>query len=464
MVRDPSIAKLGSRRATDAFRTTAAANAVAQNSLENAVERLAQSTAEAARRNPSFAASAADDIATLLADFPPARKGAFLETIARNQGDDFAREVAAAMRNQHRAALRAGASSIRAWAGRMLTALQAVGVGYEVYQAGSALKDYAEALQAAMDPNLSDAEADALFAKAQAAAARMVLAGGLGTLFELNPKLGAAMGAFVISFYGTRVILENTETGQKIDLAVTDFIDRHTQAAERFVCDAQEFFGYESECERLREVDRRLLGRVLAGIREGRWQLAEGKTMLDVLEAINLGRYADLDRLLVPSDAWQTAEETLAGLEEQLVGLQESCGTAGSRPESAAAAPSRNEALLRACMAAGQAVDDTLTARRVVESLAERALQGLRAAERGIASCAGLPQLDRAFATAQTASSHAADAARAFGRLLKTVDVADQLAQDARRGRWTGPAGACRDRRKLHAPDQRPDRSRGGQP
>ena len=440
LIRDPSIAKLGSVRSASAFRTTATANALARNSLENAIERLAQSSAEAALRDPDFARAAARDIATLLSDFPPARRGQFIETIARNQGDDLAREVVIAMRNQHRAAIQAGSTGLRAWGGRILTALQAAGVAYEVYSAGAALKEYAEAITAAMDPNLSESEAEALFAKADAAAQRLVLAGGLGALFEAFPTVALAMGEFAIVAYGTRWVLENTETGRQIDLVVADLFDDLMQAGETLNCNVHEFLGYESECERLRALDQRRLERVLAGIREGRWQLAPGRTMLDVIEAIRDGRYATLDQIVVQSDRWIAAVATIVDLEGQLAGLKERCSpkvaTASIAEAPATGQPDEaaTPSALKACHAARRSLTDIRAARTAIDRLARDALSQFSSAERGIANCAGDTQLDQVFATAQSASSNAAGAARGFADLISKIDAAGQDVDAAKRG------------------------------
>ena len=432
LLRDPSIAKLGSKRAAALFRTTATANAVARNSLENAIERLAQSMAEASLRDPDFARAAARDIATLLSDFPPARRGSFIDAIARSQGDDVARDIVEAMRAQQRAALLAGKSGLRRWAGRMLNALRVAGVAYDLYAAGSAMHEYVTALQGALDPDVTDADAEALFAKAEAAGARMALAGGLGALFEAYPTVALAMGEFALVNYGTRWVLENTETGKRFDLAVADLFDRHWQAAERFSCDVREFFGFESECERLRAIDQKLLAAVLGGIREGRWQLADGMTMLDVINAIRAGKYNEIDQIVVHADAWKAAIATIKTLERRLAELKARClpggGSAGaaatSRSPAAPTSATAHRAVLQACHSAREALAGVQLARRDVDSSTQRALEQFGTAERGIKQCAGLAQLDQAFATAQSASSNAAQAARGFVDLLEKVDVA----------------------------------------
>ena len=447
LVRDPSIAKLGSVRSAANLRTTAAASALAQNSLENAIERLAQSSAEAAMRDPDFARAAARDIATLLSDFPPARRGQFIETIARNQGDDLAREVVIAMRAEHRAAMQSGQTALRAWGGRVLAALQAAGVAYEVYNAGDALKEYAEAITRALDPNTSEEEAEALFAKADAAAQRLVMAGGLGALFEAYPTIALAMGEFAVVNYGTRWVLENTETGQQIDMMVADLFDAITQAGEQINCNVREFFGYESECGKLRALDQRVLESVLAGIREGRWQLAPGHTMLDVIEAIRDGKYNTLNDILEHSDRWKDAVAAISDLENRLAGLKQRCGPNAANGNAASAdqpASDKPRSAVEACHAARQSLTEIRVARTAVDRLTGDALRQFESVERGIAACAGDTQLEQSFATAQAASSNAANAARGFADLMTKVDAASSNVESAKRGAEEALAAATR--------------------
>ena len=245
------------------------------------------------------------------------------------------------------------------------------------------------------------------------------------------------MGEFALVNYGTRWVLENTETGRRFDLAVADLFDRHWKAAEQFSCDVREFFGYESECERLRAVGQNVLAAVLRGIREGRWQLADGMTMLDVIETIRLGRYSDLDKIVVHSDAWKAATETIAELERRLAALKERCQPrampASATASSDAPAPdASHKQTLRDCHAARQALEDVRAARKGVDTSSQRAVERFARAERGIKQCAGLAQLNQAFATAQAASSDAAAAARRFVNLLERSEAAEKLVEDAK--------------------------------
>lgn len=87
MGQNASIAKRGSLRSPDNFGT---------NSMDRALTDYAETMAEASRRNPAFAAPAAEDIADLTHTLPASAKGELLDRLRRTQGSDFTEKVAAA--------------------------------------------------------------------------------------------------------------------------------------------------------------------------------------------------------------------------------------------------------------------------------------------------------------------------------------------------------------------------------
>jgi hypothetical protein len=131
---------------------------------------------------------------------------------------------------------------------------------------------YAESIRKAMDAKTSDREADAEFRKAAEAADRLVERGALNTLKGVAGLTPQGRAAVAVSD-GTRWVLDNTETGQRIDRRFTDAIDVGGWAGD-------------PHANKNRRNDQIL--RITQAIKDGRVQLRPGYTMRDVADYIRI--------------------------------------------------------------------------------------------------------------------------------------------------------------------------------
>lgn len=256
--RGKTLAARGSNRAPSNATTIREAHAASDASRFAAMEDLAETMGDVAKKNPAFRTSAADDIAKIVEGLPPARRQAALTRLRSAHGAGFVDEIVEASRASGRApgggvlddiartaddAISPGAiddiakGGMRGALGKGATAIaEAVGhlgTAYDVYSATSQLNDYYDAIQKARDPNTSDEEADAAFARAQEIANALIEAGVIGAIVESSPAAAIAWGTWTISRHGGQWILDNTQTGQRINRAVTEYAGRHVTAWDR---------------------------------------------------------------------------------------------------------------------------------------------------------------------------------------------------------------------------------------
>jgi len=323
-----SIAEQGAVRSPTNRNTTIAASSVADNSVQRAFRELSESMAEAAKKNPGAWKNVAGDIAQVAEHLPPSEKGLLIERIKQKAGPDIARNVASEMRQQ--AQLKAPPTKLQQLDNALrhalgvtddfsqlnglrrtfnekamqalggLEKLSKLGTGLELLSAGKEAYTYVTALQKAMDPGISDAEADKYFAQAQEAAHNLAIAGTLGAICEAVPTFGAVYGAWTLGYDGTRFIMENTATGQAIDRHMTNFFDRAIGGAERGIDRLRESLGGASERMTREDQLRKMEQTYLNAIKEGRLQLKPGVTTLDVVKHIRAFGTKGLDQLLTP--------------------------------------------------------------------------------------------------------------------------------------------------------------------
>ena len=79
-------------------------------------------------------------------------------------------------------------------------------------------------------------------------------------------------GAWSLAYDGTGLLLENTETGQKLNAAVADYADRHVRHAGEAFDDLRdyflrEYFGQETRRSRQAQRDQQMLDHYLREIR-----------------------------------------------------------------------------------------------------------------------------------------------------------------------------------------------------
>ncbi len=323
-----TLAARGSRRSPTNYGTTVAASAVADNSTRRALRELGESMAESAKKGGGWS-GAADDIARLADRLPPAERGFMIENIRRKAGGQMASEVADAMRKRvgggaapagggglkkvndvltralgvsddlrHMGKLRRSFNEAATRAMGGLDKLGKVGTAVEVASAAIQMKAYCDSISRALDPTITDEEADRHFERAHEAAKGVAIAGALGAVCEAVPPVGVIVGGWTLGYEGTRYLLTNTETGQVIDRKVFEYFDRHMQAYESAAEELTEMLGGESGRMAREEQLRKLAERYAKLLKEGRIKLKEGATAAEVLQRIREGDLWGLDELL----------------------------------------------------------------------------------------------------------------------------------------------------------------------
>lgn len=266
-----TVSKAGSDRSPHNVQNIRDARKVSPSSRANAMEDLAETLGQVSKKNPKFSANAADDIAKIIERLPADRRAGVLQRLRLNGSPGLVDDVLAASARANR--LPAGTSSLADdWAraqakagsklddaaraaGRnlddvptsgmrgalggkavaLMEGLGRLGAGYDAYHAASQLDEYFAAINKARDPNTSDEEAAAEFARAQRLANALAEAGITGAIAEAYPPAAAAMGVWLLTRHGGEWVLANTETGQKINRATTEYLGRHVRAGNRLI-------------------------------------------------------------------------------------------------------------------------------------------------------------------------------------------------------------------------------------
>lgn len=244
--RGVTIAKQGSIRDPSNVKGIKDAHRVASSSQASAVEDLVETMTEVAKKNPDFAKSSADDIAKIIAQAPAEHRGAAIAKLtgidpdlakavkkSPNFGavDDLVRtgdKITDATKAGGRLtdAAEAGIRQRIAASGvKVMETIGKVGAGLDVAVATSQLKDYYDSLSKAMDPSLTDEEADKHFDRAASIARTLTESGVVAAITEASPAAAAAWGTWLVSHHGTGWLLENTETGQKIVRVAGELVD-----------------------------------------------------------------------------------------------------------------------------------------------------------------------------------------------------------------------------------------------
>ncbi len=292
--------------------------------LENrALIELSESLAEAARRNPGKWANASQDIARLTDHLSPADKGRLIESIKQRSGPEMAKEVAGAMRKQFaggdggvRAAMSAAATQLDNALRRALGVsndlsrmgslrrgfneaaskalgglenLSKAGTAVEIARAGASMNTFITSVQKAMDPSISDEEADKHFEAAMEASRQLATQGCLGALFQSVPTTGVIALGWTIGFDGTSYILTNTETGEEFNRRVTNWVDYHQQLREEAWADLGDYLGFDTTRSRAADALADLEASLREAIAAGRVVLKPGASVRETVEMLREG-------------------------------------------------------------------------------------------------------------------------------------------------------------------------------
>lgn len=318
VMKTQSTAQIGAQRGFGTYRDAAFGASVAKNSVATALDELAFSMAEAHKRFPNRFPNAHQRIAAVMHGMPPSQQAALIERIRstgggshtaweQRWGESLAKKVASDLRQRNaipRAPLAAQFDQALQRAFRInnnltnmgkarkalnqtvtritggLKGLALVGQAVEVYNAASAAKDLVSNLYTALNTE-NEQEANAAFGRAGGAFSRLATSGGTYVLFSKVPTLGAMYGAWTIGYDGTRYFMENTETGQMIDNAVTSFFDTT-------------FYGGEDYAAREARQSTMVYEAYLRNIQNGGLVLNDGYTQAQLAAAVRSG---DMDLL-----------------------------------------------------------------------------------------------------------------------------------------------------------------------
>jgi len=321
-VRDPdgavvgkTLAELGAKRSPENYRVTAQADSVAKNSINRALTELAESMAEAGAKNWNYRRLAPEMMAALTDNMSTAEKVAILDRARAKYGDPFAAALTKAMRGERslfaatsmkdldrRIAAKfetdlSGATRVRQGfneqASKALGALETVGRLKSYYDTAQLARSVIGLMQKAVDPSLSAAERAKVQAELDTTLWSLMENHGFSMVLQQMPTVAAFYGTWTLAYDGTTLILQNTQTGQRLNAAAAAYADDNMRAADAFGADVREYLGLDTDRAHQEAVYQNLLLKILAQI-PNRYRLREGKTAKDIGDAL---RDRDIVRL-----------------------------------------------------------------------------------------------------------------------------------------------------------------------
>ncbi|MCL4764734.1 MAG: hypothetical protein KJZ80_00695 [Hyphomicrobiaceae bacterium] len=314
--RGTTIAELGSKRSPHNVAAIREAHAAADASRLGAMEDLAETMGQVAKKNPAFNPDMADDIAKILEGLPADRRAGVLARIRSNSGpglvDDILHASARAGRLSPGSAsladdlARAGGSADDAAraasklddlaksgfghkrlaaAADALDALGKAATAADVALAAGQLKDYFEKMERALDPATPKDEAQALLEEAQELRKSLAETGALTALVERYPAVAAIYGAWTVACAAGEWMSPTPEADALLrgSSLPRTCLDRHISAWDS----ARDWWSGKTE-ERAEHV-RSLCGKFMKAVREKRVTLRGDFTVMDVCEALKRG-------------------------------------------------------------------------------------------------------------------------------------------------------------------------------
>ena len=165
-------------------------------------------------------------------------------------------------------------------------ALDKVFVAAELVQAGSTMTNYLAEVSMCADESIPLAERAEYCRGADEAAGELISQGMRGAVFgvftQAFPITGAAVGTGLLSYTATRMFLENTEVGQRLDRGFGILADKAIAAGESFSDTVTRLKGGETQDVRDRAQDRRRFQTLVNAVDRGTIQLRPGVTLGDL--------------------------------------------------------------------------------------------------------------------------------------------------------------------------------------
>jgi hypothetical protein len=193
---------------------------------------------------------------------------------------------------------------------KVLEGVGHVANGVDVAMSVAALRDYFLAMQIALDPYSTDAEADAAFKKMGELAQDLIETGTMGALFEAHPTLAAAYGTWIVSYEGTKWVLRSTETGQAINRAAIAAFEAAFELEEEL----RVLMGEEGTDAKLTALEREILERYIRGVRDGTIVLDPGVTLADIAKSLRRGESQAARDAMLTRDTSGAGTNCLPGL------------------------------------------------------------------------------------------------------------------------------------------------------
>lgn len=408
-------AKLGSNRAPGNAANIRSGHALADAARMDALEDLAETMGQVAKKNPSFNANAADDIAKIVESLPPERRAGVLTRLRANGSPGLVEDIVDASRRAGRMppgssladdVARAGskfdeAADIAnklddladAGMGRRglraaITALEAIGKAADAVEVGVAagqLMALFGKMDTALDPDTPPEQVSLLLEEIRRTANELRDSAALGAITQRYPLVAAVYGAWTVGCITTE--LATADSG--IDPALLgesqndSCLDRHTQALWRL---SDELSGRAAVADANRAAT---CARLISAIKDGRLQMKEDWTVREACQWIRYGnpidhmveRVPDRDVSSSPED--EDAVSSLTGQVEALLGeIESNVGLA----ENAIAGQNNACARLADLSSVGEGLDlETIQATIIAPSV-EKARQTLSTIREGVRS------------------------------------------------------------------------------
>jgi len=312
--RGKTTAAIGADRSPHNAKNIKDAYKVAEASRGKALEDLAETMGDVAKKNPHFKATAADDLAKIIANAPAEHQAKAIAALnrsnpelaklvkARNPGlgslDDAARaadktaDAARAADKAADAAKTADKLGDAAKLGKMRKGLKAaqgvlekigkIGAAADVLIAAAQMKDLLGTIDKALDPNTTDEEAADLFEQIGKMGKELAGSAAVVAIMERHPVVAAIYGGWMVACAAGSYVVSNRMSGLSVERTSSNesCTDRQIHAWDR----ANDWWSGKSAAD-VREAQERC-NKVMVAIREKRLAVKPHFNVLDVCNAI----------------------------------------------------------------------------------------------------------------------------------------------------------------------------------
>jgi hypothetical protein len=311
-----------------------------ENTTLRNTESFVDTVARIAQQNPELRAEANQAIAEATRNLSPSQRGAIVERIGSDAalgGENAASQLAEAMRNNpvpdtgqqlnskltqpaaakpdepqlgaspegkpgnivstidEAAGNAIGVGELGAEAGIARQGLNTLGGGAATVlgtaltakQLGQNIGEYAEGISRGMDSNTTDKEASQGFQQAQNAANNTAILGTVGAAAAASPVIVGGTLTGIGAYQGTRHVLENTETGKKVDAAVLNAMDGAMQKGEAASEGIKSALGVETQQQRDQNQLDALRAAFERALERGDISIKDGHTKEELMELLS---------------------------------------------------------------------------------------------------------------------------------------------------------------------------------